>query len=75
MPAIRSGPTGPTEAANLLEEHPLDFETLPVRLRPALVYVQGQTGRKDLARANARKLALNQCFPEERELVEPWLTR
>ena len=73
--AIRSGPTGPTEAANLLEEHPLDFETLPVRLRPALVYVQGQTGRKDLARANARKLALNQCYPEERELVEPWLTR
>ena len=71
--ALRTGAL--VEATNMLEEHPLDFEALPARLRAALVHVLGRIGQKDLARTYARKLDLNAYYPEERELVEPWLNR
>jgi len=75
MVLVRSGPAGITEAGTLLDEHAIDFDSVGVRIKPSLVYVLGQTGRKDLARAAARKLNLDECFPEERDMIEPWLAR
>ena len=73
MIAVHSG--APADATNLLEEHPFDFEALPARLKVAYIHVIGRVGQKDLARSLARKLDINAYYPEERELLAPWLSR
>ena len=70
---LRLGAT--PEAARLIEENPVDIATLPMRMKPAMIFVLGKTGQNELARSLTQKLDLAQYFLEERELVTPWLRR
>ena len=70
---LRLGAT--PEAARLIEENPVDAATLPMRMKPAMIFVLGKTGQNELARSLTQKLDLTQYFLEERELVAPWIQR
>jgi len=70
---LRLGAT--PEASRLIEENPVDIASVPMRMKPAMIYVLGKTGQNELARSLAQKLDLAQYFLEERELVTPWTQR
>ncbi len=73
MVALKTGAVA--EATRLVEENPIDFAALPVRMKPLMIHILGQTGQKELARSLAQKVDPAQYFLEERELLTPWLQR
>ena len=60
------------EATRIVEENPLDFASLPFRMKPLMVSILGMSGQKELARSLAQKLDPAKYYLEERELLAPW---